>query len=378
VVLLCVLLGAAAAMLVAPSKPTYQADALVVARHLAVSPNVLPNLAESVFADGAVTAAVAKDPAVHGDVAGLIPDVLTVVPQQNSIVVDVQARDTDPAAAARLANTAATAFTDELNRGGAGVGQFEVQAQATLPATPLGQFSQKVRAALGALAGLFVGFGVVALIGVTRRPVVTSRDVESTLGLPMLGTVELHRTARGAYLGPRGIRGIATVTRWLAASPARRLMLISSRSGVGMRRRLYVMLGVALSGIRPMRFEAPEELVSAIRQHAIQQVRPGGPGSRVPEGAGEMVLVDGGSPLDITDPAVDDVSVVAVAPRGISRRRLRNLAAEYMDGCLVGAVLVQRRAGRGSSLRAVRPAPSVPATDSRVPAARSVPEPERA
>jgi hypothetical protein len=155
-------------------------------------------------------------------------------------------------------------------------------------------------------------------------------------------------------------------------------MLISSRSGVGMRRRLYVMLGVALSGIRPMRFEAPEELVSAIRQHAIQQVRPGGPGSRVPEGAGEMVLVDGGSPLDITDPAVDDVSVVAVAPRGISRRRLRNLAAEYMDGCLVGAVLVQRRAGRGSSLRAVRPAPSVPATDSRVPAARSVPEPERA
>jgi hypothetical protein len=378
VVVLCTLVGAAAAMLIAPSQPTYQADALVVARHLTVTERILPSLATSVFADGAVAARVAKDPAVHGDTTGLIPDRLTVVPGQESIVLDIQARDADPAAAARLANLAAAAFTDELNRGGAGVGQFEVQSEAPVPATPLREFSQQVRGALGALAGFLLGLGLVALIGVIRRPVVTSRDVQSTLGLPMLGTVELHRTARGAYLGPRGVRGIATVTRWLASAPAGRLILISSRSGVGMRRRLYVMLAVALSGLRPMKFQAAEELISAIRQHAVQQSRPDALGGSERQGAGELVLVDGGSPLDIADPAVEDISVVAVAARGVSRRHLRALAAEYLDGTLVGVILVQRRAGHGRSRNVVRPAASVPAAGSPAPAVRSVPEPERA
>lgn len=379
VMVVTALLGAAIALFVAPSSPTYQTSALVVARQLTASEKVLPTLAESVFADGAVAARVRTDPAVHGDTSGLIPDRLSVVPGQDSIVLEVQARDADPAAAARLANAATAAFVTELNRGGAGVGQFAVQSQAPVPVSPLRDYSQQQRAGIGAFAGLLLGLGIIALTGVIRRPVVTSRDVAATVGVPLLGTVDLQRMAHGAYLGPRGVRGIATVTRWLATVPAGRLTLISHRSGVGMRRRLYVMLTVALSTLRPVRAEASEELVAAVRRNAIEPRR-----GRTSEGAhaeadeGVLVVADGGSPLDVADPALSHVSVVAVAARGVPRRRLRALAAEYLDGGLVGVVLIQRRVlGRSAAARAAA-ASSVPGP--RVPADSDLaePEPERA
>jgi hypothetical protein len=375
VVVLMTLLGAAVALFVAPSTPTYQTSALVVARQLTVSEKVLPTLATSVFADGAVAARLATDPAVHGDTTGLIPDRLSVVPGQDSIVLEVQARASDPATAQRLANTATAAFVTELNRGGAGVGQFAQQSAAPVPVSPLRDYSQTQRAGLGAFAGFLLAFGVIALIGVVRRPVVTSRDVASAVGVPLLGTVDMQRMARGAYLGPRGVRGIATVTRWLATVPAGRLSLISHRSGVGMRRRVYVMLAVALSTLRKVRPEASEELVAAVRRNAIQP-RPGSaPARHRPEGEEELVLVDGGSPLDVADPAASNVSVVAIAARGVPRRRLRALASEYLDGGLVGVILVQRRI-TGRSAAAARSAASAEVPGPRVPAGSGMPEPE--
>jgi hypothetical protein len=377
VLVLGALVGAAIALFVAPSKPTYQTGALVVAKQLTVSEKVLPTLAASVFADGAVASHLASDPAVHGDTSGLIPDRLSVVPGQDSIVLEVQARDSDPASAARLANTAAAAFATELNRGGAGVGQFAVQSQAPVPVSPLREFSQTQRAALGALAGLLLGLGVIALTGVIRRPVVTSRDVASAVGVPLLGTVELQRMKRGSYLGPRGVRGIATVTRWLATVPAGRLTLISSRSHAGMRRRVYVMLAVALSTLRRVRPDAPFELVTAVERHSIERRSAGAHRAPRPEDEAELVIADGGSPLDVADPSLTNVSVVAVAPRGLPRRRLRALAAEFLDGGLVGVVLVQRRIG-GRSAAPSPPAAASSIPDQRVPAGSGLPEPERA
>lgn len=340
--LVCALVGAAAPLLAAPTVTTYQADALVVARQLTPNPRVLPALAESIFGDGAVADAVAQDPSLGVEEGGLIPDRLSVVAGPDSITMVVQARDGDPGTAARLANAAAAAFANELNRGGSGVGEFAVQAPAVVPTTPLDQISDPLRAGIGALAGLILGLGLVASVAALYGPCVTAWDVETAVGVPLLGTVDLPRAAPGSYLGPRGIKGIATVTRWLATAPAGRLTLVSAPAAEGMRHRIYVMAAIAMSTVRPLRLEAPSNVVWAVRQQAPRGAMPS---SGASEPTDELSLVDGAAPWEILDPAATTVSVVAVAPLGISRRRLRALALDYLNGGLVGVILVRRRLG---------------------------------
>ena len=373
VALVCVLIGAAVPLLAVPAERTYQAEALVVARQLTVNPRVLPSLAEAVFADGAVAAAVVADPelgpAVGGGTSGLVPDKLSVVAGPDSVTMVVQARDDDPVTAARVADLAAQAYAAELNRTGSGVGEFAVNSSAVIPSAPLDVISAPLRAGLGALAGLVLGLGLIALIGALRQPCVTSGDIKDAVGVPLLGVVELPRAKPGTYLGARGVRGIASVTRWLATAPPGRLTLISQPSAEGMRHRIYVMVAIAMSTVRPVRLQAPPEIVDAVR---AQSPRTGDQRHAEPRpgGTGELYLVDGGSPSEIVDPAAAPVYVIAVAPLGIAPQRLRALALDYRDGGLLGVILVKRRLGirarRGFGrspapmTRAVRPAEDVP------------------
>jgi len=378
VAVVCLLVGAAVPLLVVPTARTYQAEALVVARQLTVNPRVLPSLAEAVFADGAVAAAVAADPtlgpAVGGGTSGLIPDKLSIVSGPDSVTMLVQARDDDPVTATLIADLAAKAYAAELNRAGSGVGEFAVHAPAVVPTAPLDAISYPLRGGLGALAGLVLGLGLIALITALRQPCVTSPDVKDAVGVPLLGVVELPRAKPGTYLGARGVRGIVSVTRWLATAPPGRLTLISSPSAEGMRHRIYVMVAIAMSTVRPVRLQPPSEIVDAA---PAQSPRTGDAGSSAPrpEATGELFLVDGGSPLEIVDPAAAPVYVIAVAPLGISPRRLRALALDHLDGGLLGVVLVKRRLG----LRARRGfgRSPVPVTRALRPAA-DVPEPEPA
>jgi hypothetical protein len=374
--------GAATPLLLAPAAPDYEADALVVARQLKTRPEALPPLGETVFSDGAVAAAVAADPSVGGSPAGMIPDRLNVVAAKDSVVLVVQAFDLDPIIAAQMANVAADAFVAELNRPGAGVGQFVVQTKAIVPSEPGTVLPPRTRAALGGLAGFALGLGLVALLAVIRRPVVSARHVEDAAGVPLLGTVQLPRTRHGRYAGPLGIRGIANVTRWFAGAPPGRLLLISNRSADALRHRLFVMAGVALWTVRAMRFIGPEDLVGAIRQHCAQHRDAGRSVQRRPEPADELVLVDGGSAFELLDPATSTVSVAAVAPLGTPRRRLRALAAEYADGGLLGVVLIDVRLGaqRTATRRAVLARRERAATTTTLPAEATtapLPEPER-
>jgi hypothetical protein len=377
-VVACILALAAAPLVVTGGSPVYQAEALVVARSLTVNDKALPALAEGVFGTGAVARAVAADPSVDVAAGRLVPGRLSVVAAEDSIVLTVQARDTDPETAARLADVAATAFVEELNRGGAGVGQFDLQQEAALPTEPTQEISPLLWAAVGGLAGLILGLGIVALIAAMRRPVVTPDDVVGAIGVPLLGTVHLSIGRRTGYPGPLGVRGIATVTRWLATVPPGRLLLISSPTAVAVRQRVYVMAAVALSTVRTVRFEAPDHLVDAIEQHRAGLSDAGRPVKPAGDGADAVVLVDGGSPLDLVDPATTNVSVVAVAPRGTPRGRLRELASDYADGGLVGVVLVDVTPGFRPA-RARRSGPARAARRSAGAAGKvALPEPERA
>jgi hypothetical protein len=376
--LACVLVGAAVPLLVVTTERTYQAETVVIARQLTVNPRVLPSLAESVFADGAVATAVAEDlslgPAVGGDASGLIPDKLSVVAGPDSVTMVVQGRDNNPVTAARLADRAAEAYAAELNRAGSGVGEFAVNSEAVIPTEPLDVVSYPLLSALGALAGLVLGVGLIALIAALRQPCVTAPDVKEAVGVPLLGVVELPRAKPGTYLGARGVRGIASVTRWLATAPAGRLTLISWPSAQGMRHRIYVMVAIAMSTVRPVRLQALPEIVEAVRGQTPRTGDARNAGPR-PEGAGELYLVDGSGPSEIMDPATAPVYVIAVAPLGISPRRLRALALDHLDGGLLGVILVRRRLG----LRARRGFGRSPAPATRaLHPAGDVPEPEPA
>jgi hypothetical protein len=375
--LACVLAGAATPLVIGPGAPVYQADALVVARQLAVSPGVLPDLAQNVFADGAVASAVAKDPAVHGDISSLIPDRISLVAGQDSIALDVQAFDADPVTAARLANLAAAAFVDELNRAAAGNGQFAVQSPAVVPTVPLDRLSPAVWAAAGAAAGLLLGLGIVVLLAALRRPVLTPDDVEQATGAPLLGTVRLPVLRRDDYPGPLGVPGIATLTRGLAGVSPGRLLVISAPADAGLRDRLFTMVAVAMWTVRPTKVAAPDAVVAAVRRHC-QALRDTG---RTPpeHGVGELILVDGGSPLDVLDPATTTVSVVAVVRRGIRRRALELLASDYANGGgLIGVALVRARTGlRPGARRTGETAPAT-AAEARPVHELPMPVPERA
>lgn len=376
-VVACVLGFAAAPLVTAPPVPTFQADALVVARVLVEDTAILPRLAGAVFTGGELEARVAADPAVGVADGGLIPDRLSLVAAEDSVVLVVEGRDPDPATAARLANLGAAALVDELNRGGAGVGEFALQTPAAVPTSPLTTTEPPVRAVLGGLAGLVLGLALVALIAAVRRPVVTAQDVRDALGVPLLGRLQLTRMAPGPYPERLGARGIVTVARWLARAPAGRLLLISPASAVVLRQRVYVMVAMALQRIRPVQLEAPVELVEAARGQGRPRPRPGhgaGPAARPASAPGarelavrdrtagdragaDLVLVDGGDTVEIVDPATTALTVVAVVPRGIPRRALRALVEDYMSGELLGVLLVEGRPGMRPPTPTPGPAP---------------------
>jgi hypothetical protein len=284
----------------------------------------------------------------------------------------VQARHGDPVTAAAVADLAAQVYAEELNRAGSGVGEFAVLTPAVIPTVPLDTASYPLQAGLGALAGLALGLGLIALIAALRQPCVTSGDVRDAVAVPLLGVVELPRARPGTYLGARGVRGIATVTRWLATAPPGQLTLISSRSAEGMRHRIYVMVAIAMSTVRPVRLQAPPEIVDAVRGQSPRSGEAAHPDPRTGK-TGELFLVDGGSPSEIVDPAAAPVYVIAVAPLGISPQRLRATALEYLDGGLLGVILVKRRRGlrarRGfarsspPATRALQPASDAPASE---------------
>lgn len=361
IVAACALAMAAATFFVAPAGSTYESTALVVARELNVDREILPRLGKAVFGAGAVETAVRADPALAGVTDDVIPERLSLIAAEDSVVFVVEARDPRPTNAARLANLGAAAFAEQLNRGGAGVGEFAVQAQAVVPSRPLPALSRQLLVASGALAGLILGFGLVLLVAAVRRPVVTSHDVEGAVGVPLLGVLHLPPGAPTASTGRLKARGLATVTRWLSTVPPGRMVLISPPSAAGLRQRVFVMVAVALGMLRSLRLEAPRTLVEDVSTFREARASAGAELTPRPPETDDLVLVDGDARMGIVDPAVTTLSVVAVAPRGLPRRRLRKLAADYVGGDLVGVVLVDIRSepfrpGRRGLEMATRPA----------------------
>ncbi|MDP8929573.1 MAG: hypothetical protein M3O70_13630 [Actinomycetota bacterium] len=341
-VVACVLGFAAIPLAVPAPSPIYEAQALVIARTLEVDPSALPKFAQAVFTSGAVARAVAADPAIGGSPRELIPERLDIVAAEDSIVFPVLGRDDVPTTAARLANLAAAAFVEELNKGGAGIGSFAVHSAARVPSQALDPPDRSLPASVGAIAGGVLGLGLIALIAVLRYPVVDTAGVRSALGTRLLGTVLLHRPVGGRLPAPQDVPGIAAVTRWLADAPPGRILFASSRRLAPARRYILAILAVALSPLRPT------SVLSAQPRDAIQARSEGDPGAEPAaeprDGSrGPMVLVDGVEMLDTLDQMLTLASVVLVVRMGVPRATLRAMASGYRPEELFGVIIVDTR-----------------------------------
>ena len=138
--LACLLLGAVAAPFAASTldKPA-DAEALIIAQRLDMSPDALPRYGETLFDNGQVAEAVAakfKDGTAFKDI---VPNHVSLIADQDSIVFHVVGHDPDPKTAADIANTAAITFVQALNAPGVGVGSFALLglAEPNVPAHPV-------------------------------------------------------------------------------------------------------------------------------------------------------------------------------------------------------------------------------------------------
>src|SRR3954471_13025497 len=161
----CLVVGAVVAPLAFLDRTTpAEAQALVLTQRLDMDLTALPRYAETVFGNGQVEQAVSARFGDLVDGQAIIPDRVSVVAEQDSIMFTVIGRDHDPQTAADLANTAADAFVQALNAPGAGVGAFAVQTPARAPAPTSSERSPVLVVSAGAVAGAVLGLALVTAL----------------------------------------------------------------------------------------------------------------------------------------------------------------------------------------------------------------------
>jgi hypothetical protein len=179
----------------------YDATALVVAADLTASTTVLPRFATSIFDNGVVAKAIDERFGSAGDLEDIVPKEVSMVAAQDSIVLEVIGHSEDKDEAVRIADVAAATFVDELNQPGSGVGVFKLQSPASAPVEATERFkAAPYSLVVGTIGGSILGFGLVLLLLVVRRPVVAGS--RRLVGLPIAGVIRVPR--RSGTASPEG------------------------------------------------------------------------------------------------------------------------------------------------------------------------------
>lgn len=304
----------------------YQARAQVgPSQALALSKlDALPRLGETVFNNGQVADSVrqALTPAVPRS-EPVIPRRVDLVAAQDNIVFTIVARSEDPRTAQHVANIAAERFTAELNKYSQTVGSFAVQNLANRPATPVDRVSETMAVAVGGLAGLATGVGLIALWLVWRRPTVDVATAEEVTGAPVFGKVLLATQSEFT-------RGLPQLCRRVLSGPTDVLLLAGHRRTRRERRLLSAVLTEVLSWHRDVVSPTSEPGVN--RSDRAEYLSLAGP---------HLIIVDEPSQIEIATRSENAITLL-IAREGISGPALRRLAEQYLDGQAEGVVLVRR------------------------------------
>lgn len=356
--LACLVLGAVVAPIAASrlEKPV-DAEALIIAQRLDMSLTALPRYGEAVFDNGEVAQAVAQrlgSGVAHKDI---IPDRVSLVADQDSIVFSVVGHDPDPKVAVDIANTAADTFLQALNVPGAGVGEFVLMSPAESRGTPDKGLTSVLAISVGVVTGLVLGLAVVSMLLAVRRPVIDAAGVEEATGVAPLGTVTVPRTHRGEFARPDQFPGLIPACRRLLRLETPTIVLVSRSRERRLRAKVSVALTGVLMRVRDVRFTGPPELRDAVEnQHAAL-----GPGvvHRLltdSDGAADLTVIDSTDALDLVQPP-QLTAAVLVARVGTSSAALRAAVVEHLGGSAQARVLLVKR---GRRARRAAPSPGNP------------------
>lgn len=141
--------------------------------------------------------------------AGQLNEKITVQSEQNSQVVNLSVIDEDPYLAAKIANTTAETFRDEI------VKIMNVDNVSILAKAEVGENQSPIKPkpllniAIALVVGLMVGVGLAFLLEYLDNTLKTEQDIEKTLGLPVIGVIGVIELSN-AQLAARGNRSRKT------------------------------------------------------------------------------------------------------------------------------------------------------------------------
>jgi len=354
----CVLaVGVGIPVLIAQAPKTYEAPALVVAQSLLMDLAALPRYAEETFDGGQVARAVADRFADNGDFDNIVPDRVSLVAEQDNIVLRVIGHGDTAQAAADVANVAVGAFIEQLNLAGEGVGRFVVQSLAEPPMGPEDPLaSTPVALAVGIAAGLLTGLAVISLLLMARRPVLDAADAEQVTGVTVLGTVTIPRLRARRILAGSDVAGLVPVCRRLLAKHPRVILLMAVPGSEAVRGQLASALADVLGRVRIVRVVTPSDEREAAGAYCGDEA---GPGSRIglPDSgdrSSEITLIDGPHPIDVMA-STESSMVILLAVQGVPERRLRSAVAEHLSGDSSDRLLIVNRRGRADGIGRKQP-----------------------
>lgn len=284
----------------------------------------LPRLAETVFRNGAVAAAVrqAFDPPLPAS-DPIIPGRVELVAPQDNLVFTVLGRGSSSAVATDVANVAAGTLTDQLNHYDQAVGRFAVQSSATPPARRLARLGLPAAVGAGILGGLLLGVGLVTALVVWRRPVIDAAAAERVVGVPVISMLELTRS--------HDFRGLPQLCHYLVRNSLEVVFLTGPPSGRAERRKLAEIVPRLLAGPNDVRVLHSEETRA--------KKRPSEERGRTTETSGVVIVPEPTQAQLVRRPASS--LTLLMVPTGISHGALQRYAERYLGAEDVGLVLVR-------------------------------------
>lgn len=328
-------LGVVVPFVLSQAPQTYEASAQAGPSGRVRLPNLdaLPKVAASVFSN-VYNAEEVRSVAGVDEGDALPPGAIELVAAQDNVVFTVVGRGETADEAKALADAATAVFVRELGKYTIAIGPYSVSTLAETPQEPMAQVGGITSWALGILAGLLAGVGVVALICMIRRPVIDTVSTEEAVGAPVFARLALHR-------GRAAPTGMAPLCRRILAEPTDLLLLVGPQRTRQDRTDLTEELVRWLGRVRrvvPLGRRAGGEAFGSVSLTAH------GSGAGADESS-ELLVIEDASPVEVaTRP--DRSLILLVVREGLPERRLRDYAEQYLDGDDTAIVLVSRQLRR--------------------------------
>jgi hypothetical protein len=349
----------AVALLLAPPRAdavVYEARALVIAQDLqAIRVEQLPRMAQAIFVGSAMAERAVQEGRLPVPPRELVPFHARLEPVEGTVLLGVVGTAPEPDLAADIANAVARALSDELSRGGAGVGVFDVQEEARVPEapTPTARFSPVV---IGFIAGMVIAAGVIGLLMVLRRPILSAEEAVAVAGAPLLGAPVLPPVSAGLP-DPRQVLGITALIKRIYPRHGGAAVFLSCQGDKGRRSQVAGVVAATLARSSDVtfvssgdRWSAPigDELGALPRVTLRDKPLPGEQPSHYP------TVIDGPSTefLDVPQFLPADSVVALVIGEGTPSGAVESAVDQFLPGELRGVVYVPGAPGRRGFRRA--------------------------